>query len=107
MRAVQAASSSGVQLSSSARVVSISERPVGQALGLKLLGCAALAARDPEHDAAGPKGVSYSMSREKLRALLEHWAVFFHAHAAELLDDQTATSAAIKAWRKKTPDPYP
>ncbi len=67
----------------------------------------ALPALDPDHDAKRPKDVSYSMTREQLRALLEHWAEFFHAHAEELLDDQTKTFAAVKHFRKTKPDPYP
>jgi len=67
----------------------------------------AIAAVDPDHDAKRPKDVSYSMTRKQLRALLEHWAEFFHAHAAELLDDHTKTFAAVKKFRKTQPDPYP
>ncbi len=67
----------------------------------------ALPALDPDHDAKRPKDVSYSMTREQLRALLEHWAEFFHAHAEELLEHQTKTFAAVKHFRKTQPDPYP
>lgn len=67
----------------------------------------AVAAVDPDHDAKRPKDVSYSMTRKQLRALLEHWAEFFHAHAEELLDDHTKTFAAVKKFRKTKPDPYP
>lgn len=64
-------------------------------------------ALDPDHDAKRPRQVSTSMTHEQLRALLEHWAEFFHAHAGELLDDPTRTFAAIKRFRETMPDPYP
>ena len=67
----------------------------------------ALPALDPDHDAKRPPGVSYHMTREQLRALLEHWAEFFHAHAAELLEDHQGTFKAVKRFRKTQPDPYP
>ncbi|MBW1809814.1 MAG: hypothetical protein JRJ87_16580 [Deltaproteobacteria bacterium] len=67
----------------------------------------AVPAIDPEHDAKRPKGVSYSMNRKQIRALMEHWAEFFQAHAKELLVDQKKTIAAIKKFRKTKPDPYP
>ncbi len=67
----------------------------------------ALPALDPDHDAKRPKDVSYSMTREQLRALLEHWAEFFHAHAKELLEDHHETFLAVKNFRKTKPDPYP
>ena len=67
----------------------------------------ALPALDPKYDATRPKGVSYSMTKEQLRALLEHWAEFFHAHAEDLLDDSGKTFAAVKHFRKTKPDPYP
>ncbi len=67
----------------------------------------AVPAVDPDHDAKRPGDVSYSMTRKQLRALLEHWAEFFHAHAEELLDDHMKTYAAVKKFRKTMPDPYP
>ncbi len=67
----------------------------------------AVPALDPDHDAKRPKDVSYSMNRKQLRALIEHWAEFFHAHAKELLDDHSKTFAAVKNFRKTKPDPYP
>lgn len=67
----------------------------------------ALPALDPHHDAKRPKGVSYSMNFDQLRALMEHWAEFFHAHAEDLLDHQSKTFAAVTHFRKTKPDPYP
>jgi hypothetical protein len=67
----------------------------------------ALPALDPKHDAKRPKDVSYSMTKEQLRALLEHWAEFFHAHAEALFDQSGKTFAAVKHFRKTKPDPYP
>ena len=67
----------------------------------------AILALDPEHHAAQPKDVSSSMSRKQIRALMMHWAEFFHAHAKELLEDQTKTFKAVKNFRKNNPDPYP
>jgi hypothetical protein len=62
---------------------------------------------DPDHDASKPEDVSYSMNRKQLKALLEHWSVFFHKYAAELLEDQSKTFAKVENFRKINPDPYP
>jgi hypothetical protein len=66
----------------------------------------AVCALDPKHYAQQPP-TSYSMNRQQLAALLEHWAEFVHAHQSELFDDQSQTYQQIKNFRKTKPDPYP
>ncbi len=65
----------------------------------------AVAALGTASGARGPADVGTAMTREQLRALMEFWAQFFHAHAPELLDAQEETFATVARWRGTRHDP--
>ncbi len=66
----------------------------GQRFGLH----EAIPAVDPDHHARQPEQ-GHHMSAIRLRAVLEHYAAFLHAHSHELLDDHDAIFAAVKKRR--------